>query len=697
MIGEREEYTSPDTNYGMLNMRSYNIDGNQISAFYDSSDKLVFVLDNTLNQQKPNVLLVINPDANKKWDEILANEYDVDLETVRPKIDNKYQKLDIEYSGLNVYDNLIKAFVSGHDITEELNQLSILRDSAMRHSAMMRLNVANDIISKTNATIVKTNESIVRYQERIKTLRARLSATKKEIGRVPTKQSASKVLKIESQIDATNEKLKRAKKRLESAQKRLETATVDAELASQLLNQPSMEIKQVIKNNPVVVPQKNEVQVMKTPALETLDDDDDKEEDDVIVDDIDDVNADNDVKPLFNQDPQILNEEIAFKPISFDTDITTKSESEDLPMVTEVLQKTDVVVPESEPEVPVVQQNFEPEEKSSSDLVIENIPVPDFSDDDTKDDFVPEPVSEPVPEPVSERAVLDTITSVEPMQDAEPEPAILSEPQDRPVPTVVAPIVMSSDNRPEPPFVNDMSNNSEVSVQYTKSKPSFAYYLLLIILIVLSVLTLWTYQRHIKNATPILEPKVEAQSSEKTAKPTILKKHTKANKDAAKPAKVAVAETEEPVFLDEKPTVSTENTQPVDNVVSESVNTDVAPVVINNLHNSVNLSGTESEIVNDNVADEDEVLAAKPVYEPGVKHDEMFVIENPEPEMVETPVQTTEYQEPGFVEYTDTEIQMPEQELQPGAEPEYSDVPQEDAFYDEEEAQYQAERESYIE
>ena len=192
MIGERENFQQ-ETDFGTLVMRPYNIEGNEIKAFYDSSDDLVFVLDETLSDNKPNVLLVINPDGDKKWDEILSGEYGVDLENVRPKQDNKYQKLDIEYSGLGVYEALINAFNAGDSLEDYLKQLFVLRDSAARHSAMLRLNAANEIIAKTNATIVKTKESIIRLQERLKTLRAKLSATKKEIGRVPTKQSASKV------------------------------------------------------------------------------------------------------------------------------------------------------------------------------------------------------------------------------------------------------------------------------------------------------------------------------------------------------------------------------------------------------------------------------------------------------------------------------------------------------------------------
>lgn len=248
MIGEREkDFNSSE--YGSLVMRQYDISGNNIDAFFDANDSLIFVLDKTINDAKPNVLLVINPDSGKKWDEILSSKYGVDLEYVRPKQDNKYQKLDIEYSGLSVYENLINAYNAGENIEENLNQLNVLRNSAVRHSAVLRLNAANETITKTNATIVKTKESIVRLETKLKTLRTKLSSMKKEIGRVALKQSAAKILRTESQIDATKEKLKRAQKRLESAQKRLEIATIDAKLANDLLNQPGAEIKQSVNDN----------------------------------------------------------------------------------------------------------------------------------------------------------------------------------------------------------------------------------------------------------------------------------------------------------------------------------------------------------------------------------------------------------------------------------------------------------------
>ena len=327
MVVERENDLKQNQ-YGTLIMRPFDISGNIIDAFYDSENDLVFVLDKTLDSTKTNVLLVINPDSDKKWDEILSGKYGVDLESVRPKQDNKYQKLDIEYSGLSVYENLIRAYESGDKITDLINQLNILRNSAVRHSAMMRLNAANETIATTNVTIVKTKESIVRLNARLKTLRSNLADMKKEIGREPTKKSAAKILRAESQMDTTKEKIKRAQKRLESAQKRLEVAMVDAELAGNLLNQPAPEKKEQDKSVAVVADS-------GVPVL-SLDTSDKKDKQDAnavvdadeslpvlrVDDDADEVEKQDtsaeEIKPLFDEDPEIINEDIAFKPISFD-------------------------------------------------------------------------------------------------------------------------------------------------------------------------------------------------------------------------------------------------------------------------------------------------------------------------------------------------------------------------------------------
>ena len=632
MIGERENIYQ-DTNYGTLTMRAFDIDGNSINAFYDAKDNLVFVLDNTINAQKPNVLLVINPDADKKWDEILASDYGVDLETIRPKVDNKYQKLDIEYSGLPVYENLINSYNAGGDLTEQLNQLAVLRESAARHSAMTRLNVANETISKTNATIVKTKETIVRLEARVKTLRSNLSAEKKQIGKVNTKQSASKILKLESQIEATNEKLKRAKKRLESAQRRLEAATVDAELASALLNQPSIEIKETVKSKPVVVVPKYPVQTTAVhEEPEDFDDDDDDE--DVADEEIDEV-IESDVKPLFSEDPQILNDNIAFKPIEFNAPVFEDIKQEPVAPVVEP-----VPVAEKEPDLesrPVL-ESFKP------------IEVPDF---------VPTPIQEEkteVIDSVEERPVLDTIVpvpqdfDVEPVEQPKAEEEISEETPSVPV-------------EPITPIVNTFQKPVEVKSEH--SKPGFIYYVLLLILIALSVFTLWLYQKNMaSNTTPVLtataqettvitpkqkpaEPVVDTASVEKTEAVFL---DEQADEDKTVVNKKVVEEPEEEIEYEE------ETEEPV---VEE------APVVMGTVPGRLNTSGYDAEDEETDVISEEDILASKPVFEPGSKHDNMFVNEEDSDAGFNS-------QEAGFVE--------------PEEYDEYDDY-----FFDEEEAAYQAE------
>ena len=119
----------------VLTFREYNIGGNALRAYYDADGKLVFVLDNTVDNRKPNALLVINPVGGRKWDDILANDYGVDLETVRPKKNNKYQKLDIEYSGLSEYDDLIRAYENGADLSNALVALTHFREDSVRRAA----------------------------------------------------------------------------------------------------------------------------------------------------------------------------------------------------------------------------------------------------------------------------------------------------------------------------------------------------------------------------------------------------------------------------------------------------------------------------------------------------------------------------------------------------------------------------------
>lgn len=711
MIGERENFEQ-QTQYGSLVMRNYDIDGNNISAFYDSSDNLVFVLDNTVNSRKPNILLVINPDADKKWDEILSGDYGVDLETIRPKQDNKYQKFDIEYSGLPVYDALIKAYNDGDSLEESLNQLMILRDSAARHSAMTRLNVANEIISKTNATIVKTKESIVRLQARLKTLRAKLGEAKKSIGREPTKQSASKILKLESQIEATNEKLKRANERLKSAQRRLETATVDAELASQLLNQPSGEIKQVTKKQaPLVVPVKRKVVVKKQPEPEIEEeyeeedfvDMDDNKTDDIVEEtttteetetteeEYKEENTEK-VEPLFKEDPQILDNDIAFKPISF--------EAPAVPEITKSNEETpdlnyDIVVTE------------ETEDKKEEETGKEQQPV--------LESIMPVPVVDETPVPVVEQEMIETEISEdksveEPEKDIKEEPLeleVVKEDMRQYEPIGGKEITEFTEENPEnesvivppvPPVVPQSTSNIVIVDDGEPKKSKFFYYFLLIVLIVLAVFTLWLYQKNVKPSVPVLAASVEKTELPKEQNTVFKKTNQKVKTSKQIKAPVTKRDTDAiSVFLDEEPT-EVASIKPIEEsgvvkkmpIIEENVNgnvvetTDSAPEVVNAVPVRVLTSGTPSAETDKGLTEED-ILAAKPEYQPGSKYDEMFVadenaeiispveyeyVEEDTVYMPEVPEETAE-----TVEYVETET-----EFQP------------DPFFDEEEAAYQAEQ-----
>ena len=345
----------------VLTFREYNIAGNVLRAYYDADDKLVFVLDSTLDDRKPNALLVINPVGDRKWDDILANDYNVDLETVRPKKNNKYQKLDIEYSGLAEYDNLINAYENGDDLTAALTALTAFREDSVRRAATERLAVADANAETARETIVRTRESIAELQTKLRQLRAKLSQQTKQVGREPTKKSAYKILRTEAQIGATNEKLRRAKKRLDNAQRRLIVADEDAQIAREILARAPVAVVRDVD-----VPQAHDAIPSVTTTYNVSYDTDDKEsvavdsapvestavgapahtsvaavasDDDAVarmpVDEeerveftenineepkaeimADETNNDA-VKPLFDKDPEILDEEIAFKPIEF--------------------------------------------------------------------------------------------------------------------------------------------------------------------------------------------------------------------------------------------------------------------------------------------------------------------------------------------------------------------------------------------
>ena len=476
-----------------LTPKDYDIAGNAIRAYYDNSGKLIFVLDETINADKPNVLLVIDSFDGRKWDDVLANDYNVNLETVRPKRDNKYQKLDIEYGGLDVYSELIESYESDEDLSAAIDNLIRFRAMAVRRAAQERLAAAEEIINKSHDTIERTNATISDLRSRIKELRAVLSEQRRGIGREPTKASAAKILKTEAQIDATNEKLSRAKKRLVNAQRRLTVAEEDAEIARAILARdvPNTHVQKASRV------QRKQIAVSEPVAL--IEDFDDKGKDDDIVSQprVEEMNNDDEVKPLFDKDPENLNDELAFKPIDFNAVDSTEDKEVIAKPKHDGLVNSDIA-PAPLSFVPPTGRNANEDIINNDSVDTPSSPMLDSLTSVPSEDVDVSPDSEPL-----------TTEAQSGDMAQEPEPFVPEEP--------IVPIVPVVSARPVSPITG-----TATPVEQKSQKSTFLYYVMLILLILLSIGTLWIYQKTTSDNVPSLTKTV----SETSNTPSIVAKNT---------------------------------------------------------------------------------------------------------------------------------------------------------------------------
>lgn len=525
--------------YPTLTHTDYDIAGNVFRAYYDADKKLVMVLDFVINDTKPNVLLVTNPVGNRKWDDILMNDYAVDLETIRPKKDNKYQKLDIEYTGLAQYDDLIRAYENDTDLSDALAQINKFRNMAAQRAATERLNAANASSERARETIEKTNEIIKIQRTRLKDLQSKLTKQRRDIGREPTKQSAAKILRTESQIEATNDKLARAKKRLTRAQHRLYTATEDADIARTILAHQdeivnkndlptSVAPTEIIKYSTPSVPTVSAHQFTQVMTLHEPEFNEPKAEN---------MAKDKKVKPLFDKDPEILDEEIAFKPIDFN--LPTEDAAQETPDITpSALPEPNESVETPESALPAQEEFEEPDQTPE---LITSAQLKSAEPVETSQ-WAPPVQSEPTPSPV-----LNSLTPIESQsQQTPPEtpaaniPSPLPQDFVAPIPEPVSfesdsdtsellPSQTQSSSMPEispAPIdsgarpVSPINNKAHDISHHTRHKPTTLYYLLLVILIALSIFTLWIYQKSTNDLTPELGIQTQPVTTEQTVDQT---------------------------------------------------------------------------------------------------------------------------------------------------------------------------------
>lgn len=683
----------------VLTFREYNIAGNVLRAYYDADDKLVFVLDSTLDDRKPNALLVINPVGDRKWDDILANDYNVDLETVRPKKNNKYQKLDIEYSGLAEYDNLINAYENGDDLTAALTALTAFREDSVRRAATERLAVADANAETARETIVRTRESIAELQTKLRQLRAKLSQQKKQVGREPTKKSASKILRTDAQIDATNEKLRRAKKRLDNAQRRLIVADEDAQIAREILARApvavvrDVDVPQAHDAIPSVTTtynvsydtdvdfdtdDKESVAVDSAPVESTAvgapahtsvaavaSDDDavarmpvDEEERVEFTENIneepkaeimaDETNNDA-VKPLFDKDPEILDEEIAFKPIEFGVSSPVSDEASpvtDNPEVYENIidDKPLSFTPPSDKRADNAPINVRPvtgeeaprvsDEKATTPVLdtITSVNMPTAADNSAQQldsELVPN-ISPVVPDAESEP--LPAAQSPEPQAPATASPAV--DAGARPVPPASTVSAAASAPRPVSPITGNVAPSNPAP-----RKPTLVYYIMLVLLIGLSIFTLWLYQKNTSENAPDLTATVPtttetAQADDLTDadSPFIPELETPAAVETVEtqitvpvpveePEPEPVAEEPEPVEIPEPEPVTEPEPEPVDTPETLAEQVPAADVVVESVAVTTPVSSTEPK---PEIPTEEEILASKPAYNVS-QNENMFV------------------------------------------------------------------------
>ncbi len=623
----------PNEREKLLTMRQYKIAGNDLGAYYDNTGRLVFVLDQTITTDKPNVLLVIDAPDGRKWDDVLANDWHVDLETVRPKKNNKYQKLDIEYHALGAYNNLIRAYDEGADTEPALHMMENFRRASVRRSATERLSAAIAAADMARETIERTNDSIAELQSRLRELRSKLSLQKKSIGREPTKQSASKILRSESQIDATNEKLRRARRRLANAQRRLVAAEDDAHIARELLdrlgnNTMAANAHDVVTESvsPVVVASTYApAVVVDAPLPQTVP----AQHTEITV--IQSTNqpkaeemADEEVKPLFDKDPEILDEEIAFKPIEFDTPaVATESRVDSVAAPSSVVPEPEYVDVHSDAPL-----SFVPPTSLHSET-----PVPASRLDN---DFAP--ISN-VP-PVSSAPVLDSLTPAQPVVApvAPVQTMPVDTPESRPAP--VMPAVGGNGGRPVSPISGGVV---PVSGSSSRQKPTMIYYLMLVVLIVLAIFTLWLYQKRNSDTVPELETTAPAPVVEQTTPATITEDSPFIEPEQAVIEKVAQVDVmSEPEIQQPEPEPVAVEQEPISEPEPEPTVVEPAPVpVVAQPETTPEPEPVVIEPAPKAIPSEEEIIASKPAY--NVSQQEKMFVASPsyDTEFVSDVIETT--------------------------------------------------------
>jgi NADH:ubiquinone oxidoreductase subunit 3 (subunit A) len=442
-----------------LSRRLISGEGFEFSAFYHNG-KLAFVLDSQTDAAHPNALLVLRPDGGRKWDDILSVDFGVNLKDIRPKKDNKYQKLDIEYSGLDIYGAFAHALESGGDVISIAKKLADFRDSTARRAAEARFDAAQLELITAGKTMQTADAAAGKQHAAAKEAKAGAAKAKRSVGKIPNKEAAAKILKLQARAEKEAASAKRAEVRSRRAARRVLAAEKDMIAAKKVLDMTPANRVSYSDVGANIIRSEREAGEMA---------------------------EDKEIQPLFGKDPEIIDESIAFRPVGFE----------------ETPQRP--VSPQFVPaEAPALRE--EPELKIPQSEVLQFVPPVVNS----AQPIVPPEVTQAMTPEVMAQQYAEERQQFQQYQQLQQKP-IEVQPVPRPD---FAPVAVA---RPYSPNSGYEAPIRPVGAAGRKSLTS--YYVMLGILIVLSILTLWLYQKRMLNKTPNLVSNIEITQQKTETKP----------------------------------------------------------------------------------------------------------------------------------------------------------------------------------
>jgi hypothetical protein len=479
----------------VITKQDFSAGGINFSAWVLPGGKVAFVVDDTHDDIIPDSMLVLEPDPlnpDRKWDDILRGNFDVDPEEVRPRIDNKYQKLDILYEGLEQYQIAVDEIISHRKASSgAVSNLKNIRLAAAVQHGSKRLADNRAILAKVSKTLNVSEETGAKVKGRIKELKTRLIDQRASVGREPTKAAAAKILKTQSMIESAEEKAKRNNARTRRTLKKISAA--EAEIESALARLRMLEgLGADVGDLDAIGNETNHPGGFATtppPLAGNYEDDEPEEEtsyaetdeeNSYIPDDEEEVEESN-IAPLLADDPNIIDEGRAFRQVELDAnesdDITTTPVGEaDHPFASEgeftatneEEERETMHIPEFKP---FGFGNSKSDEEQQSPQVV----IPDAR----KSAAVSSPSAAPsfaAPTPVPGFASQSSarVEREEPRAEIQVQPPVA---------------------RPTAAVARDSVSQIHANAQASKSDgPGGLYYLILLILVALSVTTLYVYQ-----------------------------------------------------------------------------------------------------------------------------------------------------------------------------------------------------------